>query len=184
MVLKKCYFCKKKKPLKEFYKNKARIDGVMSNCKECSKKIAREKRERNLESHKARAHRYYQKNKNEINKKRKEWFAKNRYKLNAHKKVHYALKVGKIKKKPCKVCGALKVEAHHEDYNKPLDVIWLCHKHHKRKHLHISDFQGDTYPNGSSLWDVWKIINIHTGFLQRTRNKHPHKLTITVVNSK
>ncbi len=33
--------------------------------------------------------------------------------------------------KICSDCGETKVEAHHEDYSKPLDVEWLCKKHHK-----------------------------------------------------
>ena len=52
----------------------------------------------------------------------------------AHSMVAWALKEGKITQKPCKECGELMVEAHHEDYNKPLDVIWLCEKHHKELH--------------------------------------------------
>ena len=44
--------------------------------------------------------------------------------------------MGRIFKKPCKVCGDLNVEAHHEDYSKPLDVVWLCHKHHGVVHSH------------------------------------------------
>ena len=135
MATKKCYICKKEKPLKEFWKNKARHDGLNNRCKDCEKEYARTKRERNPEGYKNKANRYYQKNKEKINKKRKEWFKKNRYKLNAHKKVHYALKVGKIKKQPCDICGCKKVEAHHDDYDKPLEVRWLCHKHHKRFHF-------------------------------------------------
>ena len=46
----------------------------------------------------------------------------------------YAIKKGSLKKKPCKVCKNKKVEAHHEDYSKPLDVMWLCRKHHTEIH--------------------------------------------------
>jgi hypothetical protein len=31
---------------------------------------------------------------------------------------------------PCEVCGATKVEKHHPDYSKPLEVRWLCREHH------------------------------------------------------
>lgn len=52
----------------------------------------------------------------------------------AHKKardaVWSALRSGKLKRKPCEVCGAAKTEAHHLDYSKPLLVRWLCEDHH------------------------------------------------------
>ena len=38
------------------------------------------------------------------------------------------------KKLPCIICGELNVEAHHAHYDLPLDVIWLCTKHHKQTH--------------------------------------------------
>lgn len=41
---------------------------------------------------------------------------------------------GKIKRLPCLVCGSENSEAHHEDYDKPLDVIWYCRKHHLEHH--------------------------------------------------
>lgn len=43
--------------------------------------------------------------------------------------VHNALKYGRLKKEPC-ACGEIKVEVHHPNYQKPLDVIWVCKKHH------------------------------------------------------
>ena len=53
--------------------------------------------------------------------------------------ARYAIKVGKLKRGRCAECGAAKVHAHHEDYSKPLEVIWLCSRHHKRRHLGMSD---------------------------------------------
>ena len=49
---------------------------------------------------------------------------------------------GKIVPKPCENCGITKVykdgrdgvQAHHCDYNKPLEVIWLCIKCHYEWH--------------------------------------------------
>lgn len=39
-----------------------------------------------------------------------------------------------IKRKPCEVCGDPNAEAHHDDYNRPLEVRWLCFKHHREWH--------------------------------------------------
>ena len=51
-------------------------------------------------------------------------------KVRAHIAVRAAVKRGKLCKQPCEVCGCLEVQAHHEDYSKPLDVRWLCKSHH------------------------------------------------------
>ena len=52
----------------------------------------------------------------------------------AHYRVMWAVKKGKLKRKPCRICGTEKVEAHHEDYSKPLKVLWFCRKHHREYH--------------------------------------------------
>lgn len=44
---------------------------------------------------------------------------------------------GRIKKKPCADCGKSGEEKHHEDYDKALDVIWLCRKCHLRRHAEM-----------------------------------------------
>jgi hypothetical protein len=44
-----------------------------------------------------------------------------------------AFKTGKLTKEPCEMCGG-DAEAHHEDYDKPLEVRWLCRVHHKELH--------------------------------------------------
>ena len=52
----------------------------------------------------------------------------------AHLIARKAIKDGKLIRKPCEVCGARPVDAHHNDYDRPLDVRWLCQKHHRRFH--------------------------------------------------
>jgi hypothetical protein len=50
----------------------------------------------------------------------------------AHWWVARAVKNGIIKKEDCAICSNPNVQAHHEDYNEPLEVIWLCPIHHRR----------------------------------------------------
>jgi DNA-directed RNA polymerase subunit H (RpoH/RPB5) len=44
--------------------------------------------------------------------------------------VHKAIKSGRLTRLPCVECGDPVTDAHHPDYAKPLDVVWLCRKHH------------------------------------------------------
>jgi len=45
-----------------------------------------------------------------------------------------ALREGRLIQQPCEVCGSIKTDGHHDDYSKPLDVRWLCRRHHKQLH--------------------------------------------------
>jgi hypothetical protein len=48
--------------------------------------------------------------------------------------VQYALAQGWLVRGPCEVCGAKKAHAHHDSYLEPLEVTWLCPKHHTAWH--------------------------------------------------
>ena len=48
--------------------------------------------------------------------------------------VYHAVKTGKLKRQPCELCGAARSVAHHESYDQPLAVRWLCQLHHKERH--------------------------------------------------
>ena len=64
-------------------------------------------------------------------------------------KVHnifkYAVRRGEVVKQPCVRCGEKKSFGHHDDYSKPLDVIWLCALHHRERH---------TFYNKHGVWEV------------------------------
>ncbi len=53
---------------------------------------------------------------------------------NARRKSNELVKKGKIKKESCVVCGDTNTLIHHEDYDNPFRIIWLCEFHHKEYH--------------------------------------------------
>jgi hypothetical protein len=55
----------------------------------------------------------------------------------AHQVISSAIRTGKLKPQPCRVCGSLVSHVHHEDYSKPLDVDWLCAAHHRAVHRKV-----------------------------------------------
>lgn len=60
----------------------------------------------------------------------RKWRKKHPERRVAHGVVFVAKRNGTLKQSPCEVCGETKSQAHHEDYAKPLDVRWLCKRHH------------------------------------------------------
>ena len=66
----------------------------------------------------------------------KKWKRANPEKRRAQVAAQRAVKKGLLVKQPCEVCGAKKVQGHHDSYDKDkqLDVRWLCHKHHMEHH--------------------------------------------------
>lgn len=61
----------------------------------------------------------------------------------AHTAVGNALRDGKLERMPCEVCGTGdKVHAHHKDYAKPLEVVWLCARCHHRLHALFPELEG------------------------------------------
>ncbi len=75
------------------------------------------------EAHKKRV--YHEKNKDSLI-----------YKLKtaARTTLNRYIRLGYLKKELCELCGSEIVEAHHDDYTKPLDVRWLCKLHHAEHH--------------------------------------------------
>lgn len=149
MLEKKCFKCGETKPLTEFYKHPQMSDGHVNKCKECNKKDVHENREKKSPYYKAYdRNRPNKEERNKANlarqktsegkqahdKNNKEWADRNPKRRSAQYAVSNAVRDGKLDKLPCFVCGELEVEGHHPNYDAPLDVVWLCVKHHKEVH--------------------------------------------------
>lgn len=143
-----------------FYKHSQMKDGHLNKCIDCSKKDVIKNRNKKIE--------YYREYDRERGSKpdrvlkRKEYqermktegkwpemrkrYTNNYRKKNLHKyfanhKVSNAKRAGRLEKEKCSICGNKKTEAHHPDYRKPLDVMWLCDKCHKQEHKKIREKQ-------------------------------------------
>lgn len=149
--MKECFKCKEIKKLNDYYKHSKMKDGHLNKYKECCKKdtslnyrkninhyrqydrcrLDDEKRiKRNRENCK-RLRRERPEKITKYNKRYREKY-KERYKCN--NALNNAIRDGNVKREPCIECGNSNSQAHHEDYSKPLNVIWLCQTHHKLRH--------------------------------------------------
>ena len=125
---KTCFKCGTEKPLTEYYRHKQMADGHLNKCKACTKADVARHRAENLE--RIRAYDRARGNRQSIEKMR-EYRRKNPEKYKAHNQVSYRLKSPGV----CSECDSTyHIEAHHDDYSKPLDVRWLCAACHKQHH--------------------------------------------------
>jgi hypothetical protein len=75
-------------------------------------------------------------------------------KREVHRKYGKALRDGVlIRPNHCEECGKeCKPDGHHDDYNKPFEVVWLCGSCHRRKHPRDhSKFVYDWYNRNMTL---------------------------------
>jgi len=73
--------------------------------------------------------------------------------------LEQAIENGTVKRQTvCQVCGdsgtfangRTKIQAHHADYNKPLDVMWLCQKCHHEWHKSNKAIKKEVMPDEST----------------------------------
>ena len=73
---------------------------------------------------------WYYRNKDKVQK----YHRSNKHKTSAWWIVSQAIKDGVLKREGCIFCGDEKTDGHHADYSKPLEVLWVCRKHHAELH--------------------------------------------------
>lgn len=136
---KKCFKCNVIKPLDCFYKHPGMADGYVNKCKECNKSDAATNRAKNLEKYRAydRERAKNPERAKAASEVSKAWRAQDSRRAVAHSSVARAVRNGGLVRQPCVRCGEIKSLAHHEDYDKPLEVIWLCQPCHKQRHKEL-----------------------------------------------
>ena len=138
---KECFKCKTVKPLEEFYKHSAMGDGHLNKCKQCTKSDVSKHRSENLE----RIREYDRKRANKPERRSASyaisqgWRQEDKRRNRAHNAVSRGIHSGKLVRQPCCRCGQKKSIAHHEDYDKPLEVMWLCQPCHKQRHKELKE---------------------------------------------
>lgn len=143
--MKKCFKCGLEKPIDDFYKHPKMADGHLGKCKECNKKDVKDNYLKNIQNPeyvikerkrtRDKFHRLYKGKTNNDPDRNKRYFIKYPEKKIAKQKTQNAIVAGKLIKQPCEICGNTESQAHHDDYSKPLDVRWLCIKHHNEWHI-------------------------------------------------
>ena len=134
-----CTRCDNYKKASEFFKRSASIDGLQPCCKECDQQLRAERYYGDWDREKETRRRYSQtpsakKKHLEAN---RLYIQRNPEKSKARYAVSNALRDGKIERPDsCLDCGLATrdLQAHHEDYSKPLEVEWLCTRCHGKRH--------------------------------------------------
>ena len=176
MKEKVCFKCNILKPLSDFYKHSKMSDGHLNKCKSCAKRDVHIHREENLEkvreydrnrpNYKERLQRNKEyakttKGKEASAKSRDNYRYKHVDRYKAKMLVGNALRDGKVLRPDrCQHCSVECVpQGHHNDYSKPLDVIWVCVSCHIEFHNCVKELER-TYEkeNGIEIQDNSAII--------------------------
>ena len=136
---KQCTWCMKILPVTDFYRDARAKSGRRPECRTCRREYMRANADKTYEAMK----KWYGKNpeyqrewakspkaKEIIRQSRMRTYEKFKDKERARWMVKNAIRSGHLTKLPCQFCGETKSEAHHDDYAKPLDVIWVCRRCH------------------------------------------------------
>lgn len=153
---KKCTQCHVVRTEQDYHRHKGFPTGRRATCKVCVQAETKRYYEANREKHNKVCRKWQVNNKEKVKgytiayrerriEVAKRWVANNPLKKKAQRLVNDRLKAGKISKgSNCQLCGCddKALDAHHGDYGKPLEVVWVCKKCHSwihsKKRVHAS----------------------------------------------
>jgi hypothetical protein len=128
---KRCSGCRETKPVGDFNRG-CRSFGRSNYCRLCSRAATKRAMSRRRSSADYRAGELAQDNR------RYRDDVGFRQRAIARSRANKALKRGELTRLPCAVCSDPKAEMHHRDYSKPLEIEWLCKKHHLAHHYPLA----------------------------------------------
>lgn len=136
-----CRKCKHRDYMRRWYQQKSLDERREHIAKRDPVKVLENERrryERDREKRNALSSAWAKRNRAAINERNRRIREEQSHKYSAWLQMSEAIRVGLLIRKACEVCGNAKTDGHHDDYSKPLDVRWLCRKHHAQQHRKVA----------------------------------------------
>lgn len=136
--MKTCFKCLETKPMDQFYAHDRMHDGHLGQCKVCACRYARLHRQTSDAPREGdmRRYAYNSSRRAKILSAAMLRIKANPEKRSCHDRLRYAVRTGRMTRPDsCPRCDSTtRIVGHHEDYSKPLDVLWMCSRCHSRLH--------------------------------------------------
>jgi hypothetical protein len=104
-------------------------DGHLNKCKDCVRSRVSAHRDANIDAVRAYDRRRFKlpERRKYVYQRAQSYVATHVKARVAHTMVSNAIRDGRMNRSPCESCGSkANIHAHHDDYDKPLTVRWLC----------------------------------------------------------
>ena len=150
-----CHKCKRDLPDESFNWANRKAGKRQTICRKCFSDYNRKRYQKNKDRIRKNIEAYRAENPTKVLASRMKTCMKNPTHYNANKVVEQAIIAGEITRPDhCSICGCStdehRIEAHHENYSKPLDVIWCCTPCHRA--LDMKRRKGENLkPSGSQV---------------------------------
>lgn len=108
-------------------------------CKPCDSRVSVESAIRNRERKRRNNSAYHARHSDQRAESTAAYRRRNPLAAKAHQAVQTAVRNGTLVRESCATCGSSRTHAHHDDYERPLDVLWLCHTHHMERHAMLAE---------------------------------------------
>lgn len=157
-----CTICKKIKSLEDFGKSSKGKYGHDAQCKKC--KYQKNGRKNFLQAKErcyVNAARWKKKNREQVNQRARERYAIDKTPISNRDRKHYLKRKAQnmvqnrvadgrmVKPSFCSICNceSKRIEGHHADYSKPLEIIWVCSQCHHDIHKSLKERVQPERPN-------------------------------------